>query len=164
MSVSRIEIVFGETVELSADHQHRLVSLINEICEAYEDSNPDRVMWPAGIGDKPSGIWTDELSFDASVFQIDCCERERFEGERRHKALPYDKQVIADAIDRMGWPEIHAFETELRMGQDVREDAGGFMMRAIARLFGLKRRRDPVVTYKDAARAMVAEAEAGGVA
>jgi hypothetical protein len=62
------------------------------------------------------------------------------------------------AIDRMGWPEIHAFQRELKRGQDYREDAGGFMMRAIRRLFGLPSPYSEVVTYQEAARAMVEKA------
>ena len=60
------------------------------------------------------------------------------------------------AIDRMGWPEINAFHSEFRRGQSVYEDAGGFLLRAIRKLFGLQP-RDGVVTYRDAADAMVAE-------
>jgi hypothetical protein len=60
----------------------------------------------------------------------------------------------------MGWPEIHAFRDELRRGQDVFEDAGGFWMRAIRRLFGLPSPYSEVETYQQAARRMVAEASA----
>ena len=67
-----------------------------------------------------------------------------------------EAEVLERAIDRMGWPEIHAFQNELRKGQDIYEDAGGYLMRAIKALFGLKP-RDPVLTYQDAARAMVAK-------
>lgn len=74
-------------------------------------------------------------------------------------------EALEDAVDRMGWPEIHAFQDELRKGQDYREDAGGFMMRAIRRLFGLPSPGSEVETYQDAARAMVAKAmaESNGV-
>lgn len=154
---SCIEVIFGAPVTLSAEHQHRLVSLIGEICDAYEDEHPDRTMWPAGIGDRPTGICTDAPSFDSSVFQIDCCERERFEDEKRIKQFTFEQRVIADAIDRIGWTEIRRFEDELRKGQSYDEDAGGFMLRAIARLFGLRRRRDPVVTHQQAARALMAD-------
>jgi hypothetical protein len=65
------------------------------------------------------------------------------------------RQALEEAIDRMGWPEIHAFEDELRKGQGVREDAGGFMLRAIKALFGLK--PDTVETYRNAMRAMLKE-------
>lgn len=154
MAISLIEVIFPEPVELSAEHQHRLVSLIGEITESYEAAHPDRVMWPAGIGGRPSGLWSDEPDFDMSVFQIDCCERERFEGEKRTRGWTYEQQTIAAAIDRIGWPEIHRFQDELRKGQSYDEDAGGFMLRAIARLFRIRRRRDPVVTHQDAARAL----------
>jgi hypothetical protein len=68
--------------------------------------------------------------------------------------------LLAEAVDRMGWPEIHAFRDELRRGQDVFEDAGGFWMRAIRRLFGLPSPYSEVETYQQAARRMVAEASA----
>ena len=64
------------------------------------------------------------------------------------------RAALEEAIDRMGWPEIHAFQDELRKGQDIREDAGGFMLRAIKALFGIKP-TDPVTTYQQAARALV---------
>jgi len=57
-------------------------------------------------------------------------------------------------IDKMGWPEIHAFYGELYKGQDIYEDAGGFFLRALRRLFGLKK-RETVTTYKEAAQAML---------
>lgn len=65
-----------------------------------------------------------------------------------------EHDLLEQAIDRMGWPEIHAFNE--RLSQDVYEDAGGFMLRKIKRLFGI--RRDPILTYQDAARALVAKA------
>ncbi len=66
-----------------------------------------------------------------------------------------ERAVLEAALDRMGWPEIHNFQAELRRGQDVYEDAGGYFMRAIKRLFGLPG-PDEVITYKAAARAMLA--------
>jgi hypothetical protein len=67
-----------------------------------------------------------------------------------------EAEALERAIDRMGWPEIHAFNE--RLSQDVYEDAGGFIIRKIKRLFGI--RRDTVLSYQDAARAMVAAANA----
>jgi hypothetical protein len=157
--VRSISVSFGAPVEISAEHQQRLVSLVGEICDAYEDTHADRTMWPAGIGGAPSGLWGGRPEFDMSVLSIDCCERERFEDEERYRSLPYAKQVIADAIDRIGWPEIDRFQAELRQGKSIDEDAGGFMLRAIGRLFGIRRRRDPVVTYQDAARALFEESK-----
>lgn len=72
---------------------------------------------------------------------------------------PVDEEgILRRAIDRMGWPEIHAFHAELRRGQDIHEDAGGFMLRAIKRLFGIKS-EIPVTTYQEAARAMFKDAD-----
>ena len=69
-----------------------------------------------------------------------------------------DAEVLERAIERMGWPEIRAFEEELSRGQDVHEDAGGFMLRAIRGLFGLPSPAASVLTYQAAARAMVGRA------
>lgn len=57
-------------------------------------------------------------------------------------------------LDKMGWPEIDAFNEELRRGQG-RDDAGGYMLRAIARLFGIERGYNPQVSYEQAARAAI---------
>lgn len=69
-----------------------------------------------------------------------------------------ERECLELAIDRMGWPEIRAFQEELRRGQDVFEDAGGFWKRAIRRLFGLPSPYSEVTTYQQAARAMVEKA------
>ncbi|MGM4906303.1 hypothetical protein AB8B21_05500 [Tardiphaga sp. 866_E4_N2_1] len=73
-----------------------------------------------------------------------------------------EAEVLEAAINRMGWPEIHAFNDERRRGQDIYEDAGGFWMRAIRRLFGLPSPYSEIETYQQAARRMVAEASAVG--
>ena len=79
-------------------------------------------------------------------------------GDAIKKLLAERDAGFEAAIDRMGWPEIHAFQEELRRGQDIYEDAGGFIMRAIRQLFGLPSPLSEVTTYQDAARAMVAKA------
>ena len=68
-----------------------------------------------------------------------------------------EAEILEAAIDRMGWVEINAYRAELRKGQDISEDAGGFMLRALKALFGIKP-IDPVVNYQNAARALVAAA------
>jgi hypothetical protein len=55
--------------------------------------------------------------------------------------------------DLLQWDDIHRFNAELRKGQDYREDAGGFFIRALSALFGAK--PDPVVSYRDAAKALL---------
>ena len=55
--------------------------------------------------------------------------------------------------DDIGWPDIHRFRSVLGAGQDHREDAGGFFVRAIMALFG--KRPDHVVTYRQAATALL---------
>jgi len=66
-----------------------------------------------------------------------------------------EEAALRAALDRIGWPEIRAFQAELARGQDIYEDAGGFMLRAIKALFGVKR-ADLVVTHRQAAEALVA--------
>lgn len=53
----------------------------------------------------------------------------------------------------IGWPEIHAFQDELRRGQGVGEDGGGFVARCIMALF--RRKSDPVETYQQAAATLL---------
>jgi hypothetical protein len=69
-----------------------------------------------------------------------------------------EREALEAAIDRMGWTEIHAFEAEMRKGQGIYEDAGGYIMRGLRRLFGMPEKQDEIVTYQKAARAMVASA------
>lgn len=59
----------------------------------------------------------------------------------------------------IGWPEISKFNAVLHGGQAVTEDAGGFLARAIMALFGKK--PDPVMTYQQAARALLMDVEKG---
>lgn len=59
--------------------------------------------------------------------------------------------------DQLGWDDINRFNAELHKGQSVYEDAGGYFIRAIAALFGKK--PDPVVSYQEAARALLKGAE-----
>lgn len=71
-------------------------------------------------------------------------------------ASQYD--AVEQAVDRMGWPEINAFNEERRKGQSIYEDAGGFVMRCMRRLFGLPSPDTTVISCQDAARAMVEQA------
>lgn len=68
------------------------------------------------------------------------------------------EEVAATLIDEMGWPEINAYNAERRTGQSVREDAGGYVLRCLGRLFGVEPRNE-VVTYKAAMTAMLRQAE-----
>lgn len=68
--------------------------------------------------------------------------------------------VLRVAIDEMGWPEINAFREERTRGQSINEDAGGFFLRFIGCLFGVKP-KDEVITYKNAMQAMVKKAKEG---
>jgi|TARA_R100000479_G_scaffold176487_1_gene131362 hypothetical protein len=69
-----------------------------------------------------------------------------------------DLAACERAIERMGWDEIRAFEAQ--PGQSPHEDGGGFKLRRIKALFGIK--PDRLETYREAARRLVAEAEAQG--
>lgn len=71
-----------------------------------------------------------------------------------------ERQALERAIDRMGWPEIHAFTDERRKGQSIYEDAGGYLMRCLRRLFGLPTPDEEVISYQRAARAMINASQA----
>lgn len=90
-----------------------------------------------------------------------CIEDEtRLRGERagmERCATPEDDLAACErAIERMGWPEIQAFMEE--PGQSPHEDAGGYLLRKIKALFGIK--PDRLETYREAAQRLVAEARA----
>jgi len=70
-----------------------------------------------------------------------------------------ERQILCEALDRIGWNEIYAFRDELRKGQSIYEDAGGYFKRAIARLFGIVP-RDEVVSYRQAAQKLIDELQA----
>lgn len=69
-----------------------------------------------------------------------------------------ERQLLEDAVARMGWPEIHAFHEEMRKGQSIYEDAGGYFLRGLRRLFGLPQIDEEIITYRRAAKAMVERA------
>lgn len=99
---SSIEVSFPAPVHISSDQTRRLVDLVNEICDGYEDRHSDRVMWAAGIGGRPLNIHDDDLlDFDMSVLAIDCYERERFGSEKRRTRIrPADQdRLIAEAVE-----------------------------------------------------------------
>lgn len=67
-----------------------------------------------------------------------------------------ERQVLCEALERIGWNEIKAFKDELRKGQSIYEDAGGYFKRAISRLFDIAPRNE-VVTYRQAAQKLIDE-------
>lgn len=68
------------------------------------------------------------------------------------------RAAMEAAVDQMGWPEIKAYQYEMSRGQGIYEDAGGYFMRGLRRLFGLPQIDEEVITYQRAARAMIQEA------
>lgn len=69
------------------------------------------------------------------------------------------EHILDVLVDEIGWDEIHAFQDELAKGQDMREDAGGFFLRAIRALFG-KPSRTTVENYRQAVARLLEEARA----
>lgn len=69
------------------------------------------------------------------------------------------RAALEAAVDQMGWPEIHAYQAEMRRGQSIYEDAGGYFMRGLRRLFGLPQIDEEIITHQKAARAMIEAAQ-----
>ena len=67
------------------------------------------------------------------------------------------EEYYLDRADDLGWPDINRFQDELNKGQGVREDGGGFFVRAIMALFGKK--ADPVENYQQAAERLLRDAD-----
>ncbi len=120
-TIGAIEVIFDAPVHLSSEHQSKLIDLLDEICAGYEANHTDRVMWAAGIGQKmlTNPFMVDDehpMRFDESVFFVECCERERYEGERamtptnaelatdeeRRRAITewWERQALRDFIAR----------------------------------------------------------------
>lgn len=84
-NILRIEVTFPVGVELSDSWQQRLISLVDEVCTAYELSHPGRVMWPFGVGSKITYLpLTREeelergIELDDNTLSIEVAERERY--------------------------------------------------------------------------------------
>lgn len=98
--ITSIEICFDAAVTLPDGFERALDGLIGMVCEQYQRENPTRVMWPAGSGGKPQWSQADaaflgattgagapasgEPTFDASVYFVDCAEREDYYGNNPH--------------------------------------------------------------------------------
>lgn len=85
---------------------------------------------------------------------------------RKHFSAAEWKEIYGacskDAVDclaeDMGWPEIHAFNAELKRGQDIYEDGGGYFRRCILALMG-RPSKTVVENYQDAFKRLAAEHE-----
>lgn len=82
----------------------------------------------------------------------------KLQRENEVRSAEVERSALEDAVDRMGWPEINAYYAELNLGQGIDEDAGGYFLRALRRLFGLPSNRKAVERYQVAARAMIGRA------
>lgn len=74
-----LQVAFPLPVKLPPGFDLVLESLVNMVCETYEQANPYRSMWPSGHGGIPDerAIYTDdhENMFDMSVFHIQVSEK-----------------------------------------------------------------------------------------
>lgn len=116
--ITRIEITFPEPVEIASDTYRAFVELADEVCRDYEAANPQRIMWPAGIGGKMTGNWMfddDDLEFDMTVLAIDCSERERFDDERKVPDGPGRREILAALDD---------YNSLLRSAKSIADRAG----------------------------------------
>jgi hypothetical protein len=81
-TVRRIEINFPEPVELDNRQMQRLDAIAGELCKAWQEKHPGRVMWPFGTGFKITFMpmtredeETRGIEFDQDTFEISCSER-----------------------------------------------------------------------------------------
>jgi hypothetical protein len=108
-----------------------------------------------GADGPEGGFVTDSL--DAAENWLDTVEA-ALSHTNTSEGVEDDLAACERAIDRMGWPEINAFMGE--PGQSPYEDAGGYLLRTIKALFGIK--PDKLETYREAAHRMVKEARDQG--
>jgi hypothetical protein len=57
----------------------------------------------------------------------------------------------------IGWDQINAFKKEIRKGQYIHEDAGGYFVRAIMAMFGKK--PDEIICYRSAISVLLGSIE-----
>ncbi len=82
-----IEVSFPVDVDVPDSFYRALSELIGLVCEEYEKTHPDRVMWPAGQGNKITYMPMTKaeedagkhLEFDDSIFAIEVAERENYD-------------------------------------------------------------------------------------
>jgi len=81
--ITELAIRFDVGVEITDQDQRELHDIASRICKRYEDANPERSMWPAGVGHQPTNIWTcgddEPLQFEEHCFSISCSERENYD-------------------------------------------------------------------------------------
>ena len=150
-------------------HDPRVLFVCACCDEFRKDESPARPIEDIAV--MPDGTWLCnecysecekmEYGFPDPQNRDESYEHPEFEDLPKPTMYGSEREILEAAIDRMGWPEIRAFNEERKKGQDIYEDAGGFWMRAIRRLFGLPSPYSEIETYQQAARRMVAEAEAG---
>lgn len=56
-------------------------------------------------------------------------------------------EITAAFVDEMGWDEVKAFNAEIRRGQ-LYDDAGGYLVRCIGKLFGARGRFDQLSNHR----------------
>lgn len=88
MKIFKIEISFPRQINLSNEMAHKLVNIVNDICE-QNVKETTTVMWPSGVGQKLTYMpmtaaeeKTRGCEFDENIFEISCYEREAYEGEK----------------------------------------------------------------------------------
>jgi hypothetical protein len=85
--VLSIRVDFPVPVDLPPGFDRALESLVNMVCEAYEKENPERTMWPAGMGAMPVYREPEEPLFDLSVLNIAVAERDASDRELRRRGV-----------------------------------------------------------------------------
>jgi hypothetical protein len=102
--LQKIEVIFPVPVDLPAGWERVLDGLVEMVCEMYEAENPDRTMWPAGMGSKPIWREPEEPNFDDNVYCVEVAEREAYpkEIERREwqKMTPEQRRAKVEADRR----------------------------------------------------------------
>jgi len=90
--IKAIEINFPVGVNVPDGFYELLSSTVGLVCKQYEKENPDRVMWAAGHGSKPTYIPMTQkeeqhrgMEFNDHIYEIEVAEREDIHNRNKNK-------------------------------------------------------------------------------
>lgn len=127
-TIHRIEIIFPARVDITDAEMRDLDRITTAICKRYERRNPGRIMWAFGVGSRitsmPMTMEDEEpgvpMTFDESVFEISCAEREDYRWPCSKCGLPQGDHGHCITEPKAGLCEFEPKVNTKPLAQDLR--------------------------------------------